>query len=257
MHFYEALTDGGVLPRHFVPLVSRPDDLRPTRISDVRKMWAEGRTVVPSVTTVLDVLGKPGLVNWKIDQHLLVAFEAALNINDADAWIAEVKRLTEIEMDKAPSAGSDLHKSLEDYVREMMPQSHPDYELCNRVFGEIVGLVGCADWHPERKFVSPLGYGGQVDLSNDSWIIDFKTKQDASKWKPGKMAFPEHAMQLAAYRRGLWAHTDKSLEGRRAANVFICPENGEIDFHEHSEEELQRGWDMFSHCLAIWNLQHR
>lgn len=71
--YYEKLDDGAVIPRHFVPLVSRPDDIRPTRISDVRKMWKEERLVVPSVTTVLNVLDKAALNNWKIDQHLVIA----------------------------------------------------------------------------------------------------------------------------------------------------------------------------------------
>src|SRR5690606_38222658 len=73
MHFYEQ-TETGVEARHFVPLVSRPQEIRPTRISDVRKWWAQGREVYPSVTTVLQVLAKPGLQNWIVDQHLRQAW---------------------------------------------------------------------------------------------------------------------------------------------------------------------------------------
>lgn len=250
MHFYEA-TETGVEARHFVPLVSRPGEIRPTRISDVRKMWAEGRDVVPSVTTVLNVLAKPGLENWKIDRHLTVAFDAAINMNQRDDWIAEVRRLTELEMDKAPTAGSDLHKSLEEFFRGNLDDSHDDYRICHGVHQSIEMITGYRGWEAERRFVSPLGYGGQVDLCGGDWVIDFKTKQTADKFKPGKMAFDEHVMQLAAYREGL------GLPRAKAANVFICLEDGQVNFHEHTEEELQRGWRMFQHALALWQEQNQ
>jgi len=102
-------------------------------------------------------------------------------------------------------------------------------------------------------------YGGQVDLiapnafliDQPNWIIDYKTKQTADKFKPGKMVYDEHGMQLAAYRKGL------KLPRARCANVFICLEDGQIDFHEHKEEELQKGWEMFQCCLKLWQLQNQ
>lgn len=254
-HYYER--DGeSVEPRHFVPMASRPDELRPTRITDVRKWWKDGRLVVPSVTTVLDTLNKWGLNNWRIDQHLLVAHDMPQGLS-VEEYLAEVKRRTEMEMDKAPSAGTDFHAAIEAYVSdEPVPEGMG--ELCDRVWAETEKhLPPHYDYGAEVRFASELGFGGCTDLvaysqqtNADYWIIDYKTKREASKFKPGKMAYDEHRMQLAAYREGL------ELGNARCANVFVCLEDGQVDFHEHTEKDLIRGWQMFSHALEIWKLQN-
>lgn len=250
-HFYED-TSEGVEPRHFVEMASRPE-LRPTRITDVRKWWREGRMVVPSVTTVLNSLNKHGLNNWKIDQHIAAAWRIH-NIphRSFDEYLSHVKTLTEQLMEVAPQAGTDFHDKLERYLLRDLPHDDPDYDLCDRALYEVVQKTGISqhDWDAEKRFTCGLGYGGCVDLSCDTWVIDYKTKREASKFKPGKMAYDEHRMQLAAYRVGL------NVPEARCANVFICLEDGQIDFHEHSEDELQKGWRIFSHALAIWQEQN-
>ena len=57
MHVYEQLSDGKIIPQHYVECKKpNPDGtpkLRPTWISDFKKWHAEGRAVVPSVTTTM------------------------------------------------------------------------------------------------------------------------------------------------------------------------------------------------------------
>ena len=96
----------------------------------------------------------------------------------------------------------------------------------------------------------PMGFGGQVDLHNVQWVIDFKSKTTADKFKPGKMAYDEHRIQLSAYRIGL------DMPTARCANVFISLEDGQVDFHEHTEAELDKGWRLFQHALSIWQIQN-
>ena len=239
-----------------MPMSSQPDKLRPTRMSDVRKWLDEGRIVKPSFTTVANVLNKAALVNWKIDQHLKTAhslgpvFDASV-LDYAD-FNSEVKRLTELEMDKAPSAGSDLHDSMERYLQDLLPKEHEHFKICTEAFMEIYKhtMIDPLDWRPEVKFVDDeYGFGGQADLVCDSWVIDYKTKQTKDKFKPGKMVYDEHSMQLAAYSMGLGT-------SRRCANLFVCLEDGQVDFYEHSKKELERGWMMFEHCLGLWKLQN-
>ena len=262
-HFYEE-TNEGILPRHFVPMATRPDDLRPTRITDVKRMWKDSRNVVPSVTTIQNVLAKPALTNWLIDQHLKQSLKLAewnliktmfdddksMNISEK-GYLSKVKKLARKEMDKAPTAGSDIHKLLDDHCKGKLPiDTDPKMKaLCENVYGVIVAKTKQREWKSEFNFVAK-GYGGQIDLCNDGWVIDYKTKQTADKFKPGKMAFDNHAQQLSAYRNGIGQTT------ARCANVFICLEDGQIDFHEHSEQELDRGWNIFKHSLAIWQLQN-
>ena len=255
-HYYEKLSDGQVQPRHFVPMTSRPDELRPSRITDIRKMWKEGRDVTPSVTTVGNVLAKHALINWKIDQHLIQAWaidpetRKHEDMNEYE-FIKEVKRLTELQMDIAPSAGTDFHKAMENYINGELDVKHSLYVLCMNVKDVLIEKIGelTSEWITEKNFVSN-GYGGQIDLTPPEWVIDYKTKQTADKFKPGKMVYPEHHMQLAAYRKGV-------SPTARCANIFVCLEDGQIDFHEHKEEELEKGWDLFHHALMIWQIQNK
>ena len=256
-HFYEKLTDGSVLPRHLVPMSSRPDELRPTRMTDVNKWLKEGRRVVPSVTTILNVLNKSGLNNWIVDQHLEQAYsirnrDETNNFWDIERYVSEVKRLTELELDKAPSAGSDFHKMMDDYSLNAADKTDPLFPLFVSVMDAVIKKCDPDEnksFMCEKNFVSDLGYGGQIDLIYEDWVIDYKTKQTAAKFKPGKMAYDDHRMQLAAYRKAVAPRA-------HCANVFVCLEDGQIDFHEHTEEELGRGWKLFEHALAIWKLQN-
>ena len=259
MHFY-ADTPKGVEPRHKVlnakaSKEAGKDVYRDSRMSDAKKALKDkGEVWFPSVTTVMDILAKPALVNWKVDQHL----KAARTINPIDRlpprteedYIREVKRLTKIEMDKAPDAGTDFHQRMEDYIKHgMVPDEWVG--LCANVAKVIERETGAtmSEWTAEHNFVSPLGYGGQIDLLVPNWTIDFKTKQLTSKFKPGKMCYEDHSRQLSAYREGV------SKPKNKVANVFVCLEDGQIDFHEHKEEDLQKGWSIFQHALAIWKLQ--
>ena len=243
---------------------SRPGELRPTRITDFRKWRKEGRTVEPSVTTIQGILAKPQLTHWIIDQHLEQAWLLLNNEGRAkrsftvDEFYPEVKRLTELQLDKAPSAGSDLHKCMEDYDNRRLGNDHPLFALCQKVHNEIASRLDDLDaaYITEQNFVHELGFGGQVDLQiytgNDvHWIFDYKTKQTKDKFKPGKMAYMDHYVQLAAYRKGL------GLGKARCANIFICLEDGQIDFHEHKAEDLKKGWNIFKRCLEIWHIINR
>lgn len=254
-HFYEK-TDSGVEPRHFVSMASRPGELRPTRITDARKAgW------YPSVTTVMGMLDKPALNDWRITEHLKVAYEWAetwgkpSDISDytLDEWMREIKECTQEALDKAPKDGTDFHDVLETYFKaressQTITMSVEDLAKCKKVddcLALSTGIYG--GFKSETSFVHPMGFAGKVDLHiAPGWVCDFKTKNTADKWKPGKMAYPEMAMQLAAYRVGL------NLPNARCANVFICLETGDVEFWEWGPETLDKQWANFSDLLRIW-----
>jgi hypothetical protein len=58
-------------------------------------------------------------------------------------------------------------------------------------------------------------------------------------------------MQLSAYRVGL------GLPKAECANVFVSvTEPGLVVIKEWSQEELERGWTMFSSLLAYWQAKN-
>lgn len=245
MHFYSEKGE----PRHFVEMQSRRGELRPTRLADAKKNgW------FPSVTTIQGLLDKPALTNWKIDEHLKQAYQWQFQekdryINQED-FIRDMKALTQDELDKAPKDGTDFHDVLEKWFKGYrgIGISTFDAKTCIDVESSITKECGkpSLSWITEQSFVHPMGFAGKCDLHADGWVIDYKTKNTADKWKPGKMHYPEMAMQLAAYRVGL------GLDNARCANVFICLEDGAVEFHEWEEEELSKQWANFADLLRIW-----
>ena len=241
MHFYTLNDDGFVEPRHFVPMTKDPSQIRPSRVTDARKAKKEKQEIwYPSVTTVMNVLDKPALLNWKIDQHLETVLEN---------WgIKKIKAATELKLDAAPKAGTDIHNVLEEFIGLGKEPADPvELKICQNVKEALADMCGKQDWQCEQYFIdSKYGYAGCADLVSENWIIDYKSKQTADKFKPGKMVWNEHYMQLAAYSHGILGNFVS------CANIFVCLENGEIDFHVHSGLEIELGWYNFVDCISLY-----
>lgn len=249
MHFYEQKADGSIAPRHFVDMASRPGELRPTRITDARKHgWH------PSVTTIQGLLDKPALTDWKITEHLKQAYQEQLSGHEQDSWwnnqdlyLAHIKGKTQAALDKAPKDGTDFHDVLEKWFNKQ-EVAQEFVEICGSVQSCVTGNTQtiAPDFITEKSFVHPLGFAGKCDIHSPGWVVDYKTKNSCDKWKPGKMHYPEMAMQLAAYRVGL------GLDNARCANVFICLEDSSVEFHEWDSAELDKQFANFTDLLRIW-----
>jgi len=241
-HYYTKNEAGVVEPRHFVPNASRPGELRPTRVTDAKK---NGWHV--SVTTVQDMLNRKALNDWRTREHLKTVFELGSleGFSALDEFISVIEKKTQEALDKAPQQGTDIHDSLEKYLRgEPVPKEH---ELpCKNAMQAVNEYCGKQDWIAEHSFTHPMGYGGKIDLHSPSFTVDWKSKNDATKWKPGKMHYPEMCQQLAAYRVGVNNHDSRCL------NVFVCIPDGKVEIHEWKPEELDREFANFTDLLRIW-----
>jgi len=223
-------------------MASRPDALRPTRVTDLRKWIKEGKTVKPSVTTVMDMWAKPGLVNWLINQPLHQAYALDRGSMSENQWIEEVKRLTEIEKDKAPNAGTEAHEAMQRGDETgTVPEGFE--QLYANACEAVENWCGLRQWQCEVNFCAEH-YAGQADRVSDGFIVDWKTKQFAEKFKPGAMLYRNHWMQLAAYRHGL------RVPDAQCAIGFLCLETNEVEIAPVSEVQLQSGWRSFKRALA-------
>lgn len=249
-HFY-AEKDGKIVTRHKVPNASKPGKMRDSRVTDARKAALDGEIWYPSVTTVMDVLGKHSINNWKIDQHLEMAYTIPRDDLTYDIWSKRVKIKTQAKMDEAPEAGTSIHDVLEAYLgKGVIPDDPIEIKICENVKQALYDNCGNENWECEKSFVSSKhGFGGCADLVSDNWIVDYKSKQTKAKFKPGKMVYKEHRMQLAAYSEALHDETVW------CANIFVCLETGEVDFHPHEDYLLMRKeWETFRSCLDIYHL---
>ena len=163
MHFYTEY-NGNIEPRHFVPMTKDPTLDRPSRVADAKKAAKKGEIWFPSVTTVLNILDKPALVNWKIDQHLDFAYGIRGSLTDCSQleYKQIIKEETQETLDRAPKAGTDIHHVLENYL---YTGNYPDDPIAKKIVRSCEVLIesktGLHKWNKEKYFIDKkLGYAG-------------------------------------------------------------------------------------------------
>jgi len=168
-----------------------------------------------------------------------------------DLYVQRVIKDSREHARAAAQRGTEVHTALESWYEGVMVADMMDYQM--GVGEEVRKLFGEPKWISEKSFACELGFGGKLDLctmDGDGIVIDFKTKEFTD---PAKVeAYDEHVMQLAAYRLGL------NLSKARCANVFVSvTEPGLVVTKEWSEDDLERGEEMFYHLLKYWQAKNK
>ncbi|MEN6321717.1 MAG: hypothetical protein ABFD82_23585 [Syntrophaceae bacterium] len=196
------------------------------------------KTVVPGLTTVLGLLNKPALVPW-----------------------ANKLGLKGIDVSKFVDDKADIGTLGHAFVTDKLEGKETDTSDYSR--NQIDAAMNCAlsfwEWeknHPideiyfcERPLVSETHrFGATLDIygkfAGRKEIIDLKT---------GTGIYPEHVYQVSTLKKLLEEHGNE-IEGVRVLNI---PRTEDESFAEKvpSEKEMEAGWQIFQHLLAVYNLK--
>ena len=231
----------------FYTIIGKNGVERPVTLRDARPKGA-----YPSVTGIINCAAKPGLENWKLEQMKLAALTLPRMPGETEKdWLDRVDHDSKEQARRAADRGTQIHGYLERYYLGHVPTDE-EWVFVRPVKDEILKRTdGAYNCSAEKTFAHPLGFGGKCDLHNDQWVIDFKTKDKIEEGK--RLAWDDQSMQLAACRVGL-----NLPESTRCANVFVSTtEPVKVVWHEHSEDELTRGWTMFEHLLGYWQAKNK
>ena len=226
------------------------------KFDDKRHRYTLDDTPIPSVTTILGVLDKPGLPYWAAG---LVARDAIENCaywgqrirsgEDPERIIRDLKRSPWKERDKAARRGTRIHQVLEaaahgdptDCPRDLLPMAQQAVDLLDR---EDVRTVETE----ARGYNRDLWYAGTIDLiatiRERTWLLD---------WKSSRSIHETHIMQVAAY-----AHMDTilTIDGEEKPMPHI-DRLGVIHISDESATLIDAGdpdgpaWDMFRGAHTI------
>ena len=217
---------------------------RNTTLRDARTM-----SLVPSVTTVLNVAAKPALLAWMQQQVLYAALTLPRRPDEPEKeYIERIIKDSKEQGKSAADAGTAIHASIQGHYENENTGRHAEHiAACTQA---IDNWAGPRKWISERAFSHEAGYGGKCDLySEDGFVIDIKTKEFTDPDKVG--GYDENLMQLAAYRVGL------GLPSARCANVFVSRNvPGLVVVKEWPLEQVETGWAMFMHLLSFWQLKN-
>ena len=222
---------------------------RGTTLRDARTL-----NLCPSVTTILGVAARPGLDLWKQQQVLLSALTLPKELNETEeSWLERVMLDSKQTGRLAAERGTAIHATIQAFFEgHLIPEAIP---MCRPVEDALNAYFGPQLWLPEHSFAhNELGYGGKCDLyvkANHVFtgiVVDIKTKEgDLSKVD----IYPEHGMQLAAYRMGF------NMTQARCANLFVSSTHvGQVKLIEHDLADLDRYWLMFTKLLEFWQLKN-
>ena len=237
---------------------------RPTTVSDARKL-----NLLPSVTTVFDVISKPFLTEWQIKDALKVAYNRPpIGTETEDEWIAATREKASQQVGMAADLGTAVHHEIEVALNDGEWDEALNGYVCPAL--DAVWAMDLQEMVTESVTVNPeISYAGCVDLCG--WmkddhsmveiptvpvVVDFKTK----KTKPGVAidVSETYPWQLAAYHVSKFGKSQRELHPlARAALVFISStEVGRVEVKWFEHADLDHAWDCFKACHKLWCLRN-
>jgi hypothetical protein len=226
-----------------VPYKDVKKGMRPTRLPD-----AVALKLFPSVTTILNVLAKPSLDRWKLEQVANACRRLGTDQDNAALIDAAFEQVAD-----AADLGTSIHKAIEDHYQT--GTYDPNMGLYVEAVDKWVVAEGVKFTEHELRLVSlSHGFAGTTDAVITSprpgaGILDFKSR----KTQPGKKVVPYETqpMQIAAYyvvKFGLLPDDDAY-----GCNVYISTtEPGRIDATWYTGKQLREEWVAFLACRDLW-----
>jgi len=199
-----------------------------------RYKLADG-TIVPGVTTILGILSKPALVKW--------ANNLGLQGIDSSKYV-----------DEKASIGTLAHQMIADYLRGIETDTSEYSKVqINQAENSVLSFF---KWEESHKIIpilieEPLiseqyRFGGTIDclgeVNGELCLIDFKTSRGI---------FPEMLIQVAAYTK-LLAEYNYQIKSARILRIGRTEDEG---FDDRVVTSIDKRWEVFCHCLGIYNLQ--
>jgi hypothetical protein len=261
-----------------VATVEAPQGARVVEVKGAgRHYLCQDGVLRPSVTTILDCVGKPALIPWAANQERALVIEAASALyakllgESALEKPAYVAALTEVlgttkahtrELAKAAEIGTQTHKHIEWVLRkdlgQVVPASPPPLSpkalLAYQVFDGWRDRVRLIPQRIEQQVWSRThDYAGTLDLLA-SITLDGVRCTAVLDWKSGKAIYPEALLQNAAYVAALaeMGHVTGPVHGVivRLPKVGSDPEP---EMRIIPPEDQAALFDVFLSVKRLWN----
>jgi hypothetical protein len=228
----------------FYTIIGKNGKERSVTLRDARPVNA-----APSVSAIGGLAPAPQLVNWKLNQVIQLAHENPRKSTEGvQAYMKRIQKMFRERGQAIMDKGSEIHAAIERAMADTVWIPRPEASAAIKTLGEWAGLDS---WRAEKSFCHPMGFGGKCDAHKPGFVGDFKTKEDFVEGQSLK-TWDNHAIQLAAYRQGF------GLINARCAIIYISTQvPGLTQLVEVSQDELNKGWEMFKALLLYWQAKNR
>jgi hypothetical protein len=248
-HWYHQTPEGVWMPMYEMP----KKDGKGMKKVTLREAREGG--FVPSVTGITEMMPKPFLQSWKVEQAILSAVTLPrLPDETEDAFCARVVEDMDAQSEKAREFGTKIHDAIESYLmkrHEPFPDDVAPFmasfvQWADNEIMEVKALEFCVG-------SKVCGYAGRLDLDavlmgRGPCLVDFKTQ----KVKLNRAGIKEPAFYLE-WPIQLTAYANAMPEKRGLVTVVIdSGEPGPIWLREWVQTERLKYWSTFESLYKVW-----
>ena len=219
---------------------------RPATLRDARK-----HNLLPSVTTIFNIMAKPQLEKWKLNKAIQAALTTTRDDDEPDdRYHQRILERSRKEVSEAAELGTRIHDAIEAaFGGHEPPEDLKPYVLPTM---EYLRKINLTNIELEQVVVNIReGYAGRVDLlagfGDKRVIVDFKTR----KTRKGEKVTPYEfqPMQIAAYAHAAFG----SLKDVWGANIYISTTEPErIETVAYNADTLREEYEAFINMCALW-----
>ena len=216
--------------------------MRPTTLKDCKAL-----NLIPSVTTVMKVLGAPELDRWKQQQVLMASLTLPRKPEESDeAYCARIMEDAFAQVEKAADLGTEIHAALENHFQGL--PYDPKMESYVSPVKEWVAKHNVKFLKHELRLVNQeLGYAGTTDALIEAdgilHVLDYKSRKTKPEYKI--TPYNKEPMQIAAYANIVGAP--------RGVNLYISTtEPGRIGEAWYDEDTISKEFDAFKLVVKLW-----
>jgi len=215
-----------------------------------------------SVTSIQNVLAKPGLDYWKQEQLLLACLTLPRNGDDDDAFVARILADSKAWVKETAEIGKRYHADMAEGLMEWQYKAEePTSNVMLTAVRAKLKEMNATDLSCEHSFVNiDLGFAGCADLfcarkGGGVILADLKTRDlKEGKNKP----YPSDGEQLAGYCLGineLGLFDESNISDTIWLSILTDRNTGRTEFYEWGDEEKLNALAVFEWTLNIWQTQ--
>lgn len=217
-------------------------------------------------TTMLDLLGKPGLLHWAANmasQHWLEMYKSGV-LFDPDECYELARKAHLRSRDGAGHLGTKTHKQIEQLLRGEVPEIFPGTEPMMQAYNTFLDVHQPTLVASERPVYSEkLDYCGTFDIAfeREGKLIlgDFKTSSPEMEYNEKTKRYTgrvrpriEHLLQLGAYDTAWKEETNNKVDGYA---VIYITKKGELHYFETDETQIYREtWEYLAKLYKLKSL---
>jgi hypothetical protein len=217
----------------------------------------------PSVTTILNVLAKPALVEWGVkcacnyvEENLRLLFAGeSFSVEQIFKVVEAARTAHDRARQDAADIGTEAHDWLRDYWRAIIRKT--DYPVPPADPKVLNCVTAVQDWISQHKVVpmsieTPL-YSRQYGICGRSDFIGLVDGElSVLDYKSSKFLYPEVALQMSPYAVMYYEEGTQKPETRWGIRMDKL--TGEFEDKRYPPETFDADWDTF---LAVFKIYDR